>query len=59
MHGQVSGREQEGKQLEKPPRGHETVVIVEDEPAILSLGTTILQRLGYTVLSSATPDAAF
>jgi PAS domain S-box-containing protein len=50
---------QEGKEPEKPPRGHETVLIVEDEPAILSLGNTILQRLGYTVLTSATPNAAF
>lgn len=51
--------QQEGKGPKKPPRGDETVLIVEDEPAILRLGTTILQRLGYTVLTAASPNAAF
>ena len=38
--------------------GTETVLLVEDDAAILNLGTTILQRLGYTVLAANTPMAA-
>jgi len=51
--------QRDGREPKKPPRGDETVLIVEDEPAILRLGSTILQRLGYTVLTAATPNAAF
>lgn len=47
-----------GNEPEKPPQGNETVLIVEDEPAILKLGSTILQRQGYTVLTAATPIEA-
>lgn len=42
----------------RPPRGDETVLIVEDEPAILKLGATILGRQGYTVLTAGTPNQA-
>jgi CheY-like chemotaxis protein len=38
--------------------GRETVLLVEDEAAILSLGRTILERLGYTVFTAATPEEA-
>jgi nitrogen-specific signal transduction histidine kinase/CheY-like chemotaxis protein len=38
--------------------GPETILLVEDEPAILKLGKTILERLGYTVLTAATPGEA-
>ena len=41
------------------PRGRgETVLLVEDEPAILRLGRTMIERLGYTVLSAGTPGEA-
>lgn len=41
------------------PSGHgNTVLIVEDEVAILKLSRTMLERLGYTVLAAATPDEA-
>ncbi len=33
-----------------PPGGHETVMIVEDEPSVVELGRTLLERLGYQVL---------
>ncbi len=40
------------------PGGDEVILLVEDEPAILSLTTRILRRLGYTVLAAATPGEA-
>jgi len=39
-------------------RGSETVLLVEDEPAILKMTRTMLQRLGYSVLAAATPRQA-
>ncbi len=38
--------------------GHETILIVEDEPTILKMTTTILQRLGYTVIAASSPGEA-
>jgi len=40
------------------PQGNETVLVVEDEPAILEMTQIILKRLGYTVLSAETPGHA-
>jgi len=41
------------------PRGNgETILLVEDERAILSLGKSMLETLGYTVLASGTPAEA-
>ncbi len=42
----------------KPPGGRETVLIVEDEQAILNLGKAVLERLGYAVLSASSPRQA-
>ena len=39
-------------------RGHETILLVEDEPAILRMTTMMLERLGYTVLATGTPREA-
>ncbi|RJP74686.1 MAG: PAS domain S-box protein [Desulfobacteraceae bacterium] len=39
-------------------RGNETILLVEDEPAILSMATNMLERLGYTVLTADTPGKA-
>jgi PAS domain S-box-containing protein len=50
-------KSQEGP-AEAPKRGEETVLLVEDEPAILRLGQIILERLGYTVLVAGTPGEA-
>jgi len=41
-----------------PPCGSETLLLVEDEPAILDLGREVLEGLGYTVLAAASPAAA-
>ena len=38
--------------------GHETILLVEDEPAILAMTATTLQGRGYTVLAAGTPSAA-
>ncbi|MBN1658508.1 MAG: PAS domain S-box protein [Anaerolineae bacterium] len=42
------------------PRGHgETLLLVEDEPAILKVARAMLEELGYRVLTAATPGEAF
>ena len=38
--------------------GRETILIVEDEEAILDMTTTILSHLGYTVFKALTPSKA-
>jgi len=44
--------------MEPAERGHETVLIVEDEPAILDLGRQLLEMQGYRVLAASTPGEA-
>ena len=39
-------------------RGRETVLVVEDEPAILSLSKRMLEKQGYQVLIAGTPGEA-
>ena len=46
------------KEHESPTRGHETILLVEDEPMILEVTMAMLKPLGYTVLSAATPGEA-
>ncbi|WP_339132976.1 MAG: PAS domain S-box protein [Candidatus Electrothrix sp. GW3-4] len=52
--------EQTAKEDRKAPviRGSETILLVEDEVAVLDLTKRILEKLGYTVLSSLTPSQA-
>jgi PAS domain S-box-containing protein len=38
--------------------GNETILLVEDETAILEMTTRMLERLGYTVVAAATPGEA-
>ncbi len=42
----------------RPPRGTETVLLVEDEPQVLHLGRRILLQYGYRVVSAPSPEAA-
>jgi two-component system cell cycle sensor histidine kinase/response regulator CckA len=48
------------QEVPAPPENHgkETVLIVEDEPDILNLCKLILERSGYAVLTSKTPEDA-
>jgi PAS domain S-box-containing protein len=39
-------------------RGHETILLVEDEPAILAVTETVVRNLGYSVLSAHAPEEA-
>ena len=39
-------------------KGRETVLLVEDEPTILTLGRRMLESLGYEVLSASSPGEA-
>jgi len=38
--------------------GHETILIVDDEPALLNLSTKILEKSGYTVVKTGNPKQA-
>ncbi|MCE5269849.1 PAS domain S-box protein [bacterium] len=42
----------------KAASGNETVLLVEDEPSILVLATTMLEHQGYKVLSASSPNDA-
>ena len=44
--------------IEPVRRGHETVMVVEDEPAVLKLITRVLDGAGYRVLPAGTPNEA-
>lgn len=58
VHAEKSG-EAAKEPAEKLPRGRgETVLLVEDEQAILDMTTLMLSNLGYTVLSAETPGKA-
>ncbi len=39
-------------------KGHETILMAEDEPAILEIGKTMLETYGYNVLPAMRPEEA-
>jgi CheY-like chemotaxis protein len=48
----------QGCKLEPSPKGSESILLVEDEQSVLILTRRMLERLGYSVLSAATPKEA-
>ena len=44
--------------VQRDALGNETVLLVEDEPSILTMTKLILERLGYTVLTAGNPSTA-
>ena len=56
-----SGKTETGQEAcaeESAPRGHETILLVEDEPAILKMTQSILELHGYQVLCASSPEGA-
>ncbi len=52
---------EEGNEITPPDAvmgGGETILLVEDEPAIMNMTRVMLERLGYTVLTAGTPSDA-
>jgi len=52
---------QEGEHVNKESSdalaaGHETILLVEDEPALLRMGKMMLENLGYRVLAASLPS---
>ncbi len=47
-----------GEAAGRQPAGTETILIVEDDEAILNLSKMVLENLGYTVLAAQTPVQA-
>ncbi len=55
----VEGDQLVGAKAARPDaRGHETILLVEDEPMILEMAAMMLTQQGYVVLSAATPGEA-
>jgi CheY-like chemotaxis protein len=53
-----TGQVQTRGPVEADSRGHETILLVEDDSSILEMTKRMLEKQGYTVLSASTPGAA-
>lgn len=56
--GEKGGPDPEKSSKAPIARGTETILLVEDNTAILRIGTMMLERQGYTVLTAASPGEA-
>ncbi len=45
-------------EIKQAARGHETILLVEDDPMILKIAEKMLRRQGYDLLTAATPGEA-
>jgi PAS domain S-box-containing protein len=50
--------EEETEEFLDLPRGHERILFIDDEEILVDLGCEILQKLGYQVISTTSPDHA-
>jgi PAS domain S-box-containing protein len=57
-HAAKAGTETKEPTPQDTERGSETILLVEDEPAILRMTTMMLELLGYTVVAASTPGEA-
>ncbi len=53
----VRAMQKEGP-AEQITHGNETILLVEDEPAVMEMATMMLEEQGYTVLATSTPGEA-
>ncbi len=56
--GRTEPRPQAESQGTPLARGQETILMVEDEPAILAMARAMIERLGYRVIAASTPGEA-
>lgn len=56
--GVVDSKTASGKEIDALPGGNERIMIVDDEPAIAEVTSTILKRLGYEVRAFQSPQEA-
>jgi len=57
-HTDKAAQKTEKRRARTAERGRETILLVEDEPMILEMTTTMLEMLGYSVLAARTPGEA-
>jgi two-component system, cell cycle sensor histidine kinase and response regulator CckA len=57
-HAETTEALESGTETAPPARGRETILLVEDEPALLNLATGMLQSQGYAVVAAGSPGEA-